>query len=617
MPSGRRQSQRCAAPASTSFTIVARTLLRSVPVAVAFAVVSIVVAAVPAAAQDDATLADVPSDAYFTLPVKALASAGIFASTGCDDGFCPGEPIDRATMSVWMVRVLDRADPEPVESTRFADVDASHPYAAFIERMAEIGVTKGCGDGTNFCPDREVTRAQMATFLSRAYGLPEGPDPSFGDVPADAWYAADVTKLAASGITKGCGDGTNFCPGQSTTRGQMATFLHRAEDRAAQPCRPAGGAHLDAGFPLPHSAAPSYGGVKLTVLFMDFPDAQATYTTHQEIEPGLGYMERYLEAASYGRLDLDIDVVHRWLRTANPYGSYVDADAAGASGLWPAAGAESVRLADDAYDFSETDIVLTIFPSAHFGRGLALGYAEADGQVLSTFRINTHPDTGAREPSNWGLIAAHELAHNFGLPDLYPYDETAHQLPDAPRGKIWVFVEFGLLGLRARFTTSDSLWFAVPVEMLAWSRWQLGWLDPLQVKCGVGASSTVTLEPVALPGGGTVMAAVPLNDHEMIVVENRRKLGYDAATPDTSPSGTVPGHGLLEEGVLVYTVHSRQATGELPTRIAGDPGNAHFSDFPVLSLGESVTVRGHTITVTGEAGDTYTIVVSASTADGP
>ena len=596
---------------------MARTLLRAFPVVVAFAVVSIVVAAVPAAAQDDATFVDVPSDAYYAVPITGLASAGIFTGTECDDGFCPGRPIDRATMAVWMVRVLDDADPEAVASIRFADVDGSHPHAAFIERLADIGVTTGCGDGTNFCPDREVTRAQMAAFLSRFYGLPEGPDPGFGDVPADAWYAADVAKLAASGITQGCGDGTSFCPGRSTTRGQMATFLHRAEVQARQPCKPAGSAHLDAGFPLPEFAASSSGRVNLTVLFMDFPDAQATYTTHQEIEAGLQYMERYLEAASYGRLDLDIDVVHRWLRASNASGEYLHSDAAGAGGLYPSAGVESVRLADDAYDFSETDIVLTIFPSAHFGRGLALGYAEADGQVLSTFRINTHPDTGAGEPSNWGLVAAHELAHNFGLPDLYPYDETAHDLPDAPQGKNWVFVEFGLLGLRARFTTSDSLWFAVPVEMLAWSRWQLGWLDPLQVKCGGGASSTVTLEPVALPGGGTVMAAVPINDHEMIVVENRRKLGYDAATPDTSPSGTVPGHGLLEEGVLVYTVDSRQATGELPTRIAGDPGNAHFGDFPVLSLGESVTVRGHTITVTGEAGDTYTIVVSASTADGP
>ena len=574
--------------------------------------VSIAVAAVPAAAQDGAPYADTPADAFYAAPVAALATAGVFAGTECDDGFCPDEPIDRATMAVWMVRILDGADPAPVASTRFADVDASHPHAAFVERFAEIGVTHGCGDGTNFCPNGEVSRAHMAVFLSRAYNLPEGPDPGFDDVPSDAWYAAEVAKLTASGITTGCGDGSVFCPDQDTTRAHMATFLHRGEVRATQPCRPAGFAHLDAGFPLPGFAAPSSGQVKMTVLFMDFPDAPATYTTRQEIEPGLRYMERYLEAASYGRLELDIDIVHRWLRTPDRYQSFIDADAAGASGLWPSAGAESVRLADDEYDFAETDIVLTIFSSAHFGRGLALGSARADGKSLSTFRINTHPGTGPGEPSNWGLIAAHELAHNFGLPDLYPYDESVHQLPDPPPGETWAYVEFGLLGLRARFPTPDYFWFAVPVEMLAWSRWQLGWLDPLQVKCGVGTTNTVVLEPVARPGQGTVMAAVPLNDHELIVIENRRWLGYDETTPETSPSGSVPGHGLLDEGVLVYTVDSRLATGELPTRIAGDAGNAQFSKFPVLALGESVTVRGYTITVTAETGDAYAVAIESS-----
>ena len=513
-------------------------------------------------------------------------------------------------MAVWMVRVLDGADPAPVTSTRFADVDASHPHAAFIERFAEIGVTQGCGDGTNFCPNQEVTRAQMAVFLSRAYDLPEGPDPSFADVPLDAWYAAHVARLAISGITTGCGDGSVFCPDQDTTRAHMATFLYRGEGRARQPCRPAGFSHLDAGFPLPDFGAPSVGRVKLAVLFMDFPDAQATYTTHEETEPGLRYMEQYLEAGSYGRLDLEIDIVHRWWRSPTGYESFTDADAAGASGLWPSASTESIRLADAAYDFSETDIVMTVFPSAHFGGGLALGTAEADGRALSTFRINTHPNTGTGAPSNWGLIAAHELAHNFGLPDLYPYDPSVQELPDPPVGTTWAEVEFGLLGLHAWFPTSEFIWFATPVEMLAWSRWQLGWLDPLQVRCGIGTASTVLLQPVAQPGRGTVMVVVPLNEYEMIVIENRRMLGYDAGTPETSPSGTVPGHGLLEEGVLVYTVDSRLSTGEVPTKIAGDPGNAQFSEFPVLGLGESVTVRGYTIRVTAETGNTYTIVVS-------
>ena len=171
---------------------------------------------------------DVPEDAYYAVPVRTLDDDGVFAGTLCEEGFCPSVPIDRKTMAVWTVRVLDGGDPPAVSETRFDDVDAGGFHARFIERMAELGVTKGCGDRSGFCPDRNVTRAQMAVFLSRAYDLPDGPDPGFADVPGDAWYAAEVAKLAASGITVGCRDRTVFCPGRDTTRGQMATFLHRA-----------------------------------------------------------------------------------------------------------------------------------------------------------------------------------------------------------------------------------------------------------------------------------------------------------------------------------------------------------------------------------------------------
>ena len=184
--------------------------------------------AASAAAQGDPLLADVPDDAYYTVPVTELAGNGVFDGTLCDAGFCPGEPMDRATMAVWMVRVLDGQDPPAVSQTRFNDVDPASFHAPFIERMADLGVTGGCGDGTDYCPDRAVTRAQMAVFLTRAFDLAEGPDPGFGDVPSDAWYATAVAALAASGITGGCGDGTTFCPSQDTTRAQMATFLHRA-----------------------------------------------------------------------------------------------------------------------------------------------------------------------------------------------------------------------------------------------------------------------------------------------------------------------------------------------------------------------------------------------------
>ena len=167
-------------------------------------------------------------DAFYAEPVAHLHTAGVLDGTLCKEGFCPDRPIDRKTMAVWVVRVLDRRDPRPVTESRFDDVDPAGFRGRFIQRLAELGVTTGCGDGRRFCPDDTVSRAQMAVFLARAYDLPDGPDPGFTDVPEGAWYAPEVAKLAASGITQGCDDGL-FCPNADTTRGQMATFLHRAE----------------------------------------------------------------------------------------------------------------------------------------------------------------------------------------------------------------------------------------------------------------------------------------------------------------------------------------------------------------------------------------------------
>ena len=174
---------------------------------------------------------DVPADAYFAVPVNVLAGDGVFVGTKCDGGFCPDEPMDRKTMAVWVVRLLDGQDPPAFVQSTFTDVDGGSFHSPFIERMAELGVTTGCGDGSGFCPDRTVTRAQMAVFLTRAYDLAEGPDRGFDDVDSGAWYASEVAALAASGITQGCGDGSRFCPEQLTTRAQMATFLWRAEQR--------------------------------------------------------------------------------------------------------------------------------------------------------------------------------------------------------------------------------------------------------------------------------------------------------------------------------------------------------------------------------------------------
>ena len=205
---------------------------RRVVGALVAAAVALVAAALgvssPAAAQTQ-PFTDISQDAYYSEAVGALAGGGVFDGTECAQGMlCPGEPIDRKTMAVWTVRALDGEDPAQILNSRFSDVAADSFHGPFIERMAELGVTTGCGDGTAFCPDNAVTRNQMAVFLTRAFKLDPGPDPGFSDVALDAWYYNEVAALAASGITTGCGDGTAFCPSRQTTRAQMAAFLARA-----------------------------------------------------------------------------------------------------------------------------------------------------------------------------------------------------------------------------------------------------------------------------------------------------------------------------------------------------------------------------------------------------
>ncbi len=58
----------------------------------------------------------------------------------------------------------------PPQFPDFTDVPANHPYFQFIEALYNSGITAGCGNG-DYCPDRQITRGEMAVFLAKALGL--------------------------------------------------------------------------------------------------------------------------------------------------------------------------------------------------------------------------------------------------------------------------------------------------------------------------------------------------------------------------------------------------------------------------------------------------------------
>ena len=112
----------------------------------------------------------------------------------------------------------------------FGDVPLDSFGAGSIEKLLDDGVTAGCGTDT-FCPGQPVTRAEMAVFLLKAeHGSSYSPPACtgvFADVACPGGFAVDwIEQLAAEGITAGCGNG-DYCPKQDVKRSQMAVFLSK------------------------------------------------------------------------------------------------------------------------------------------------------------------------------------------------------------------------------------------------------------------------------------------------------------------------------------------------------------------------------------------------------
>ena len=167
--------------------------------------------------------ADVPTDAYYYEAVKWAAKKGITGGTG-DGTFNPNGSCTRAHIVTFLWRAA--GSPEPKSTVSFADVPAGSYYAKAVAWAVENGITLGTGDGT-FSPNATCTRAQSVTFLYRALGTAPTTVNGFTDVTADAFYADAVAWAVESGVTNGTSANT-FSPNNGCTRAQIVTFLYRA-----------------------------------------------------------------------------------------------------------------------------------------------------------------------------------------------------------------------------------------------------------------------------------------------------------------------------------------------------------------------------------------------------
>jgi hypothetical protein len=97
-------------------------------------------------------------------------------TSGCGQNplrYCPENPVTRAQMAIFLLRAKHGSSYTPPPATGiFADVPVTYWAADWIEQLYQEGITTGCSQSPlRYCPENSVTRAQMAVFLVRTFGL--------------------------------------------------------------------------------------------------------------------------------------------------------------------------------------------------------------------------------------------------------------------------------------------------------------------------------------------------------------------------------------------------------------------------------------------------------------
>ena len=172
---------------------------------------------------DSNSFSDVPANAYFADAVKWAVDKGI--TNGLSDTmFGPYASCTRAQIVTFLWRAA--GSPEPKTASSFTDVPANAYYAKAVAWAVENGITNGM-TATMFAPDATCTRGQSVTFLYRALKGTASGSANFTDVKSDAFYADALNWAVANNVTNGTSN-TTFSPNADCTRAEIVTFLYRA-----------------------------------------------------------------------------------------------------------------------------------------------------------------------------------------------------------------------------------------------------------------------------------------------------------------------------------------------------------------------------------------------------
>lgn len=319
------------------------------------------------------------------------------------------------------------------------------------------------------------------------------------------------------------------------------------------------------GFPKIEGLVPSTGKVNATILFVDFSDVPANESADSIFSVIGPSASDFFKETSYGRLEFNFTPHLKWLRLSKPSEHYGKGIYKGQSHLDFIQ--EAVNLADSEVDFSKANMVVVI--SSPEAKAIEQGptfkatdpqyQIKADGAsipvgITSGYDLNIFGGT-------W---LPHETGHGMGLPDLYHFGE------DSLNRYVGTF---GLMGPC----------YAKAPGYFAFERWMLGWLDDSQIFCHQSGEAIVALKAIENIGGIKAVV-VPLDTTTALVVESRRKIGFDKNMP--------------KEGALVYVVNTSLPGGSGPIQVkpGANNGNEMLEDAP-MAKGDTYTFRNVSVEI--------------------
>jgi M6 family metalloprotease-like protein len=403
----------------------------------------------------------------------------------------------------------------------------------------------------------QVGQTATATALGRdQFGAPI----ATGTV---TWSSAttQVATVSGSGSVQGVSAGQSTITATAGGLSASATIVVSAGDPLAVCRLPAHFPDIGLGFPRVAHRLKVIGDVRITAVFVDFPDAVATRTPQSVFAILSPTSENYFRAVSYGGMNLILEPSLVWQRMSRPTTAY--GWNALTFNLHRAYIQEALDLASTV-DFSRSDAVLIVSNPdvGALNNGPAFVAGPGFG-VTAGGRMFLNAVTSGRDLVGWGgYWLNHELGHTMGLPDLYAYSGAGHRFVGA----------FSLMGLISGHSR----------EFFGWERWLLGWVDDAQVTCaGIGTNEFV-LTPVERTGG-TKLVVVPTGATSAIVVESRRAEGYDTS-------------GNLLPGALVYLIDTSIGSGGGVLRVLPINDADASKATATLRPGGSVSFAGVTVT---------------------